>query len=52
MLSIDPFKTKELADNVDALEAKVDQDYLTMKSLFIKYSHELDTATLLELKTY
>lgn len=50
MLGIDPFKTKELAHQVDVIEDKVDDSYIRMKSLFIKYSKDLDAATLMELR--
>jgi len=50
MLGIDPFRARELAHQVDVSEDKVDDGYLLMKSLFIKYSKDMDVALLLELK--
>jgi predicted phosphate transport protein (TIGR00153 family) len=50
MLGIGPYKTGELADQVDNYEDKADDLYLTMKSQFIRYSKDLDVATLMELQ--
>jgi predicted phosphate transport protein (TIGR00153 family) len=49
MLSVNPLKVTELATKVDVIEGRVDDSYLKVKSLLIKYSKELDTAILLEL---
>ena len=49
MLGVDPVKAIELAAKVDVIEGRVDDSYLKVKSLLIKYSKELDTAVLMEL---
>jgi len=46
-LGTDPVKAKELAKKVDEIEGQIDRDYLEIKTLFIKYSHEVDSGTLL-----
>ncbi len=51
MLGIDPFKTIELADQVDVLEDMVDDGFLREKSLFIKKSNDLDVAALMEARS-
>jgi predicted phosphate transport protein (TIGR00153 family) len=50
MLGVDPLKAIELAKKVDVIEGRVDDGYLKAKSLLIKYSKELNTAILLEIK--
>ena len=50
MLGTDPLKTRELAKRVDVFEGKVDEGYLKVKSLIIKYSKDIDVAVLIELR--
>lgn len=45
-----PTEARELTKRVDEMEGKVDEDYLRTKTLFLKYSREVDTAVLLFLK--
>jgi uncharacterized protein Yka (UPF0111/DUF47 family) len=40
----------ELAKQIDAIEGKVDEKYLTSKAMLLKYSKETDAATILLLK--
>lgn len=49
MLGVDPYKAIEYAQKVDAFEEKVDEGYVEMKALFMKYSDAVDAATLIEL---
>jgi len=49
-LGIDPPKAMELAKQIDAIENSVDEKYVKSKALLLKYSHEMDTATILLLK--
>jgi predicted phosphate transport protein (TIGR00153 family) len=49
-LGIDPPKAMELAKQIDAIENRVDEKYVKSKALLLKYSHEMDTATILLLK--
>ena len=49
MLGVDPLKAIELATQIDVIEGRVDDSYLKVKLLLIKYSKELDTAVLMEL---
>jgi len=46
-LGTDPVKARELADKVDEIESVIDKDYLEVKKLFIKYSRQVDSGTLL-----
>ncbi|MFQ6076367.1 MAG: DUF47 domain-containing protein [Candidatus Bathyarchaeia archaeon] len=49
-LGEDPLRVRELADKVEAIEGRVDEDYLTAKSLFIKYGREVDVGTMMILR--
>ena len=49
-LGIDPPKAMELAKQIDVIENRVDEKYVKSKALLLKYSHEMDTATILLLK--
>jgi len=46
-LGTDPAKAKELAKEVNAIEGRIDKDYLDTKKLFIKYTRQVDPSTLL-----
>jgi predicted phosphate transport protein (TIGR00153 family) len=46
----DPFLAKELVKQVDFYEERVDEDYVKMKLLFMKYSKDIDVATIIELR--
>jgi len=41
-LGTDPVKAKELAKEVNAIESRIDKDYLDTKKLFIKYTRQVD----------
>ena len=43
-------KAMELAKQIDEIEGKVDEKYLTSKAMLLKYSKETDAATILLLK--
>jgi len=49
-LGTNPAKAMELAKQIDAIEGKVDEKYLTSKAMLLKYSKETDAATILLLK--
>ncbi len=49
-LGIDSVKAMELAKQIDAIEGKVDEKYLTSKAMLLRYSKETDAATILLLK--
>ncbi|MFC1486882.1 DUF47 domain-containing protein [Thermoproteota archaeon] len=49
-LGTNPIKAMELAKQIDAIEGKVDEKYLTSKAMLLKYSKETDAATILLLK--
>ena len=49
-LGINPVKATELAKQIDAIEGKVDEKYLTSKAMLLKYSKETDAATIMLLK--
>ena len=49
-LGIDPPKAMELAKQIDTIENRVDEKYVKSKALLLKYSGEMDTATILLLK--
>jgi predicted phosphate transport protein (TIGR00153 family) len=49
-LGIDPPKAMELAKQIDEIEGMVDKKYLKSKELLLKYSNEIDAATILLLK--
>ena len=49
-LGTDPYLAKELTLRVDSIEGRIDDEYLKIKSLFIKYSDKVDFATLMMLK--
>ena len=42
-LGIDPEKAMELAKQIDAIEGKVDEKYLTSKAMLLSYSKERRT---------
>ena len=46
-LGIDSDKAMELAKQIDAIEGKVDEKYLTSKAMLLKFSKETDAATIL-----
>ena len=48
-LRIDPYLAKELTLRVDSIEGHIDDEYLKIKSLFIKYTNEVNFATLMML---
>ena len=48
--SSDPYLAKELVKQVDSFEERVDEDYVKMKALFLKYSKDIDVATIIELR--
>jgi predicted phosphate transport protein (TIGR00153 family) len=50
MLGTDPPKAMELAKQIDEIEGVVDEKYLKSKGLLLKYSKEIDAATILLLK--
>ena len=49
-LGIDSVKAMALAKQIDAIEGKVDEKYLTSKAMLLKFSKEMDAATILLLK--
>jgi len=49
-LGTNPAKAMELAKQIDAIEGKVDEKYLTSKAMLLKYSKETDAATILLIK--
>jgi len=49
-LGINPEKAMELAKQIDKIEGKVDEKYLTSKAMLLKYSKETDAATIMLLK--
>ena len=49
-MGIDPEKAMELAKQIDEIEGQVDEKYLKSKALLLKYSKEIDAATILLLK--
>ena len=49
-LGTNPQKAMELAKQIDKIEGKVDEKYLTSKAMLLKYSKETDAATILLLK--
>jgi predicted phosphate transport protein (TIGR00153 family) len=49
-LGTDPKKAMELAKQIDAIEGKVDEKYLTSKAMLLQYSKETDAATIMLLK--
>jgi predicted phosphate transport protein (TIGR00153 family) len=49
-LGIDSAKAMELAKQIDAIEGRVDEKYLTSKAMLLRYSKETDAATILLLK--
>jgi len=50
MIGVNPPQSLEFSKKVDAQEHIVDEEYLKVKVLFLKYSDEVDMATLLVLK--
>jgi predicted phosphate transport protein (TIGR00153 family) len=50
MLATDPPKAMELAKQIDVIEGVVDEKYLKSKSLLLRFSAEIDAATILLLK--
>ena len=49
-LGVNPEKAMDLAKQIDQIEGKVDQHYLTSKAMLLQYSKETDAATILLLK--
>jgi len=49
-LGINPPEAMELAKQIDAIENKVDENYLKSKALLLKYSNKMNAATILVLK--
>jgi predicted phosphate transport protein (TIGR00153 family) len=49
-LGTNPEKAMELAKQIDAIEGKVDEKYLTSKAMLLQYSKETDAATIMLLK--
>lgn len=49
-LGTDPSEVRELTKKIDKIEDGVDQKYLKTKSLFLKYTDKMDSATLIILK--
>ena len=49
-LGVNPEKAMDLAKQIDKIEGKVDQHYLTSKAMLLQYSKETDAATILLLK--
>jgi predicted phosphate transport protein (TIGR00153 family) len=52
MLGIDATQAVELAHQVEVVEDRVDEQYLKTKLLFIKYTKEVDCATLIILRDF
>ncbi len=50
MIGVNPPQSLEFSKKVDVQEHIVDEEYLKVKALFLKYSDEVDVATLLVLK--
>lgn len=50
MVGVNPPQSLEFSKKVDEQEHIVDEEYLKVKALFLKYSDEVDMATLLVLK--
>ncbi len=51
-LGVDPLRVKELADRVESIEGRIDEEYLKIKSLFIKYGGKINPAVLMILKDF
>ena len=49
-LAVDPDKAMELAKQIDVLEGKVDEKYLTSKAMLLEHAKETDAATIMLLK--
>jgi predicted phosphate transport protein (TIGR00153 family) len=49
-LAVDPDKAMELAKQIDVIEGKVDEKYLTSKAMLLEYSKQTDSATIMLLK--
>jgi len=49
-LGTDPPRAMELAKQIDEIEGRVDEKYLNSKALLLKYSSEMDAATVVVLK--
>jgi uncharacterized protein Yka (UPF0111/DUF47 family) len=50
MIGVNPPQSLEFSKKVDVQEHIVDEEYLKVKALFLKYTDEVDVATLLVLK--
>jgi len=50
-LGTDPVRAKDLAKKVHEIEGRIDKDYLDTKKLFVKYTRQVDPATLLMLNS-
>jgi len=46
-LGVDPIRVKGLADKVESIEDRIDDDYLKTKSLFIKYAEGVNPVVLM-----
>ena len=49
-LGVNPQKARELAEEIDQIEGRVDKQYLEAKRLLLQYGRELDAATTIVLK--
>ncbi len=49
-LGTEPEKAMELAKQIDAIEGQVDEKYVKSKAMLLKYSEEIDAATIMLLK--
>ena len=50
LLEFDPAMARKLAENIDAFEEKVDDEYVEVKTLFTQHSETVNAAVLLELR--
>ena len=50
MLGVDPLRVKELAAKVEAIENRVDEEYLRTKVLFIKHPEKVNVAVMMILR--
>ena len=52
MLGVNPSQVREIANEVDTIEDRVDDAYLQTKLLFFKYTNEMDCATMIVLRDF
>lgn len=52
MLGVNPSQVREIANEVDNIEDRVDDAYLKTKLLFFKYTNEIDCATMIVLRDF